>query len=141
MRRWIGCGMALIGLIMSGATLAGPDPAPKDAHLYIIWPNDGETIKGPFWCRFGLRNMGVAPAGVKKENTGHHHLLIDVDEKLNPDEPIPSDRRHLHFGGGQTEARIELPPGKHTLQLVLGDDEHRPHDSPVVSKKISVTVR
>jgi hypothetical protein len=119
---------------------AAQTPAPADAYLYIIWPGDGQRIKGAFWCRFGLRNMGVTRAGDTTPNTGHHHLLIDVDEPLNPNEPIPSDRNHLHFGVGQTEARVDLPPGPHTLQLVLGDAEHKPFKPPVVSKKIRITV-
>lgn len=113
---------------------------PPGAYLYIIWPNDGEHIKGAFWCRFGLRNMGVSRAGDTNPMVGHHHLFIDVDEPLNPDEPIPQDKKHLHFGVGQTEARIDLPPGKHTLQLVLGDAEHIPFDPPLVSKKITIYV-
>ncbi len=113
---------------------------PPDAHLYIIWPNDGARIKGAFWVRFGLRNMGVTRAGDTTPNVGHHHLLVDVDKPFDPNEPLPSDKNHMHFGGGQTEARVELPPGPHTLQLVLGDAEHRPFKPPVVSKKIRVTV-
>jgi hypothetical protein len=120
--------------------LAGPTPASKDAYLYIIWPNDGEKIKGAFWCRFGLRNMGVTRAGDKTPGVGHHHLFIDVDEKLDPNEPIPQDKKHLHFGAGQTEVRLELPPGPHTLQLVLGDADHIPFNPPLVSKKIHITV-
>jgi hypothetical protein len=118
-----------------------PTPAPKDAYLYIIWPNNNESVKGGFWCRFGLRNMGIARAGDTTPNAGHHHLLVDVDEALKPGDTIPSDKNHLHFGAGQSEARLELPRGKHTLQLVLGDAEHRVFDPPIVSKKISVTVR
>lgn len=116
-------------------------PAPKNAELYIIWPPDNAVIKGgKFWLRMGLRNMGVSPKGVDKPNVGHHHLLIDTE--LPPlDQQIPSDRNHLHFGAGETEARIELPPGKHTLQLLLGDKDHVPHDPPVYSKKITITVR
>jgi hypothetical protein len=121
--------------------LAQGTPAPKDAYLYFVWPQDGTIIKGAFWCRFGLRNMGVTQAGSNFQNSGHHHLLVDVNEPLDPKEPIPQDKAHLHFGGGQTEARIELPPGKHTLQLVLGDAKHYPFDPPVVSKKITITVR
>jgi hypothetical protein len=116
-------------------------PAPKDAVLYFIWPHDGAVIKGAFWCRFGLRNMGVTHAGDNFANSGHHHLFIDVKEPLNPDEPIPQNKSHLHYGAGQTEARIELPPGKHTLQLVLGDAKHYPFNPPVVSKKITVTIK
>jgi hypothetical protein len=118
----------------------GLTAAPPNAYLYIGWPNDGETVKSPFKVWFGLRNMGVAPAGVTKANTGHHHLLIDAD--LPPlEEPIPNNRQHLHFGGGQTETVVDLPPGKHTLQLLIGDAEHIPFDPPVMSKKITVTVK
>ncbi len=106
-----------------------------------MWPQNGTVIKGGFWCRFGLRNMGVTHAGDTYPNSGHHHLLVDVNEPLDPNEPIPQDKSHLHFGAGQTEARIELPPGKHTLQLVLGDAGHYPFDPPVVSQKITITVR
>jgi|tagenome__1003787_1003787.scaffolds.fasta_scaffold20718199_2 hypothetical protein len=115
--------------------------APKDARAYIIWPPNGAVINGgKFWVRMGLQNFGVAPAGIRRDNTGHHHLIIDRD--LPPlDEPIPNDKNHLHFGGGQTEARIELPPGTHTLQMLIGDAEHIPHDPPVTSPKITITVR
>ncbi len=115
-------------------------PGRKDAYVYIGWPNNGETVRSPFKVWFGMRNFGVAPAGVTKEGTGHHHLLVDVDLK-NFDEPIPNDKKHLHFGKGQTETVLELPPGKHTLQLVLGDADHVPHDPPIMSKKITITVR
>ncbi|WP_284420371.1 MULTISPECIES: DUF4399 domain-containing protein [unclassified Bradyrhizobium] len=114
--------------------------APKDAYLYFISPSDGDTVKSPFWCRFGLRNMGVTHAGDSFSNTGHHHLLIDSDEPISPGEPIPQDRKHQHYGGGETEALIELPPGKHTLQLVMGDGMHFNFDPPLVSKKITITV-
>jgi len=120
--------------------LAAATPAPSDAVLYIIWPQDGAKIKGAFWCRFGLRNMGVTHAGDATPNAGHHHLLIDVNEPLDPNGPIPQDKNHLHFGAGQTEARVDLPPGKHTLQLVLGDANHVPFNPPLVSKKITITV-
>ena len=130
------------------AAAANPAPAPKasrtpgrkDVHLYIGWPNNGETVKSPFKVWFGMRNFGVAPAGVTKEGTGHHHLLVDSDLKTF-DEPIPNDKKHLHFGKGQTETVLELPPGKHTLQLVLGDADHVPFDPPIMSKKITITVR
>jgi hypothetical protein len=115
-------------------------PAPEGATAYIIWPSNGAVIRGgKFWLRMGLSGAGVCPAGIDRPHTGHHHLLVDVD--LPPlDEPIPNDKNHLHFGGGQTEVRIELPPGKHTLQLLLGDADHVPHDPPVMSKKITITV-
>ena len=115
--------------------------SPPGAEAYIIWPPDGATIPtGKFWVRMGLRNMGVCPKGINRPNVGHHHVLVDTD--LPPlDQPIPSDRNHLHFGAGETEARIELPPGKHTLQLLMGDYNHVPHDPPVYSKKITITVK
>jgi hypothetical protein len=116
-------------------------PAGKDTLLYFVWPQNGATIKGGFWCRFGLRNMGVIHAGDDFQNSGHHHLLIDVNEPLDVNEPIPADKSHLHFGAGQTEARIELPPGKHTLQLVLGDAKHYPFDLPLVSEKITISIK
>ncbi len=113
---------------------------PPDAKVYIIWPADGQVIYGgKLWVRMGLSNAGVAPAGLNIPNTGHHHLLIDTD--LPPfDQPIPNDRHHLHFGAGQTEARIELPPGKHTLQLLFADGQHMPHDPPLYSQKITIIV-
>ena len=123
------------------ATPAAPrSPAPKDAYVYIGWPLDGATVGTKFKIWFGTRNFGIAPAGVDKPNTGHHHLLIDVD--LPPlDQPIPNDHNHLHFGLGQTEAEVELPPGKHTLQLLVGDANHVPHNPPVMSKRITIYVR
>jgi Domain of unknown function (DUF4399) len=126
--------------LLPGAAHAQETPAPPDASLYFISPSDGAVIKGPFWCRFGLRNMGVTHAGDDYPNSGHHHLLIDVDEPLEPTEPIPHDRRHHHFAAGQTEALLELAPGKHTLQLVLGDANHFPFKPPVISKKITVLI-
>jgi hypothetical protein len=129
-------------LLPASAALAGSTPAPENAQVYFIWPGDGTVIHGgKFWVRMGLRNMGVAPRGTAVPNTGHHHLLIDTDLPTNMDEQIPNDRNHLHFGAGETEARVELPPGKHTLQLLLGDKDHIPHKPPVSSKKITVTVQ
>ena len=121
-------------------TDSGKSPAPDNAFLYIAQPYDGEIIPGgQVAIRFGLRNMGVAPAGVTKQFTGHHHLLVDTG--LPPlDEPIPSDDNHIHFGRGQTEYLLQLPPGDHTLQLLLGDHDHVPHDPPVMSKQITITV-
>jgi hypothetical protein len=127
-------------LLVPAAAMAGKSSAPNDAYLYIIWPQDGMRIKGAFWCRFGLRNMGVTHAGDSTANMGHHHLFIDAEEPLDIDQAIPQDKKHLHFGAGQTEARIDLPPGPHTLQLVLGDADHVPFNPPVVSKKIRIVV-
>jgi hypothetical protein len=114
--------------------------AVDDAKLYIISPLDGETVSSPVKIVFGLKGMGIAPAGIKFNNTGHHHLLIDVAELPDVNSPIPSDDNHKHFGKGQTEAVIELQPGEHTLQLMLGDHMHIPHDPVVVSKKIKINV-
>lgn len=118
----------------------GPTAAPEDAFAYIIWPSDGEVIPGgEFLVLFGLHGMGVAPAGVAKEFTGHHHLLVDTD--LPPlNEEIPNDDNHIHFGRGQTEYLIQLPKGTHTLQLLLGDKDHVPHTPPVMSEKITIRV-
>jgi hypothetical protein len=110
-----------------------------NAKVYFVYPTDGSYISPTPVIRFGLINMGVAPAGIEKANTGHHHLLVDAP--LPPfDQPVPTDFNHLHFGAGQTEAQITLPPGEHTLQLLLGDENHVPHDPPVYSKPIKVTV-
>jgi hypothetical protein len=113
--------------------------SPPNAKVYFVYPRDHSYVSRTPVIRFGLVNMGVAPAGVEKANTGHHHLLVDVP--LPPfDEPIPNDFDHLHFGAGQTEAQIMLPLGVHTLQLLLGDENHVPHNPPVYSKPIAVTV-
>lgn len=110
------------------------------AELYIISPTAGETLRSPVTVRFGLRAMGVAPAGVEKADTGHHHLVIDA-ELPSLRVPLPADEHNRHFGGGQTEVDLELTPGKHTLQLILGDFRHIPHDPPLVSKRVEITVR
>jgi hypothetical protein len=122
------------------AAAAGRQPSPPDAAVYFIYPSNGETIYPNSTIRFGLRNMGVAPAGVAKPNTGHHHLMIDVDTPPL-DQPLPSDLNHIHFGNGQTERKITLSPGEHTLQLILADDHHVPHDPPVISERIKVFVK
>jgi hypothetical protein len=128
-------------MAFSFAAHAQGTPAPPNAVLYFIWPHDGATIRGSFWARFGLRNMGVTHAGDDFANSGHHHLLVDVNEPLDVNEPIPQDKSHLHFGAGQTDTRLELPPGKHTLQLVLGDAKHYPFKPPVVSTKVTVLIK
>ena len=108
--------------------------------VYFINIKDGDVLKSPFLIQFGLRGKGVAPAGVDVTNTGHHHLLINVDE-VNYNLPIPSSDQHLHFGLGQTETNLELPSGKHSLQLVLGDKYHIPHKPPLMSEKIQIIVK
>ncbi len=124
-------------LIPTAATAA--DSSGTGAEVYIISPADGETVQNPVLIRFGLKNMGVAPAGSDKANTGHHHLLIDTGLPAM-DLPIAKDDRHRHFGGGQTETSIELTPGRHTLQLLLGDARHIPHKPPLYSRRITITV-
>ncbi len=114
--------------------------SPKGAKAYIVSPKDGKTVGPKVLVRFGLKGMGIAPAGIQFPNTGHHHLLIDVAEMPDMSIPLPANDNIKHFGGGQTEAMIELTPGKHTLQLVLGDHLHIPHNPPVVSEKITITV-
>jgi len=139
--------MRAAAALLAAFVLAGPisasaeTPSPPGAKVYFINLKDGQDVTSPFLVQFGLSGMGVAPAGVDKPNTGHHHLLID--STLSGDalkQPIPMDDTHRHFGAGQTEAMISLPPGKHTLQLVLGDWTHIPHVPPVMSNVIKVTV-
>jgi len=113
-------------------------PAPEGAKAYIIAPQDGDRVPQTFVVRFGLSGMGVAPAGADLPNTGHHHLLVDMDELPPLDQPIGADV--LHFGGGQTETELTLEPGEHTLQILLGDKNHVPHDPPILSDKITVIV-
>jgi hypothetical protein len=112
---------------------------PADARLYFISPEAGATVQNPVVVRFGLSGMGVAPAGVPSPNTGHHHLVIDA-ELPQPGAPVPADANHVHFGKGQTETTLELTPGEHTLQLLLGDHGHVPHDPPLTSERITITV-
>lgn len=115
-------------------------PATEGAKVYIISPENGATISTPVKVLFGLSGMGVAPAGVDKEKTGHHHLIIDGGDAM-PAKGMPMGTNVKHFGGGQTEAEIELTPGEHTLQLELGDKNHVPFEPPIVSEKISITVK
>ena len=98
-------------------------------------------MSSPVTVHFGLSGMGVAPAGIEKKNTGHHHLLVDLDQSPAMGMPVPTDDRHRHFGGGQTEVTLDLPPGEHSLQLLLGDHNHIPHDPPVMSETITITVQ
>lgn len=140
--------LSLAALLLVPLALAGPGalaadlpatPAPEGAKVYIISPGDGALVPQTFTVRFGLKAMGVAPAGVANPKAGHHHLLIDKAELPPPGLPMSQDVKH--FGGGQTEAEITLPPGPHTLQLIMGDMNHVPFDPPVVSEKITVQVQ
>ena len=133
-----------ISLLAAGAPMADSgiprSGRPDDARVYFITPTAGETVTSPVVVRFGLYEMGVAPAGVVKVGTGHHHLIVDA-ELPPPDLPIPATDHYRHFGKGQTEVSLELTPGEHTLQLLLADHIHVPHDPPVVSARISITVK
>jgi hypothetical protein len=115
--------------------------SPANASVYFITPVDGQTVSSTFTIKFGLNGMGVSPAGIEKKNTGHHHILIDTDTLPNMLAPVPATDKIKHFGGGQTETQLTLSPGKHTLQLVLGNHHHIPHNMPVISKKITVIVK
>ncbi len=138
MKTWI----AGVALLSSGLALAADrSSAPEDAYAYIISPAHGETVSSPVLVRFGLSGVGVAPAGVERSHTGHHHLLIDMDELPPANEPMPASDKLIHFGAGQTEALVELKPGTHKLQLVLGNHQHVMHKPVVKSKAIIITVR
>jgi Domain of unknown function (DUF4399) len=115
-------------------------PAPPGAEVYLISPKDGAKVHNPVLVQFGLKGMGIAPAGVKFDNSGHHHLLIDTDPPADLGLPLPATDKIVHFGKGQTETTLTLAPGKHTLQLLLGDMNHIPHQPPVISRKITITV-
>ncbi|HET7611748.1 MAG TPA: DUF4399 domain-containing protein [Rhodanobacteraceae bacterium] len=136
--------IATVLAALATAAVAAPGAplrkAPADARAYIISPADGARVGREVTVRFGLAGMGVAPAGVDREHTGHHHLLVDVATLPPAGQPIPNDEHHRHFGGGQTETVLQLAPGTHTLQLELGDASHIPFDPPVVSKKITIHV-
>lgn len=127
---------------LAGAEGLARTPAPEGVAVYFISPEDGATVTSPVTVQFGLQGMGIAPAGVEQEGTGHHHLLIDVDSSNMPamDMPLPTSDHVVHFGGGQTETTIELEPGEHTLQLLLGDHRHVPHAPAVLSERITITV-
>ena len=133
---------ALAGLLMGASMLAtAATPAPKGAEVSIVSPADGATIPQTVVVKFADENISLAPAGDATKNTGHHHLLIDVDQLPAAGAPIPNDANHVHFGKAQTQAEIKLTPGKHTLQLELGDSGHMPFDPPIVSEKITVNVK
>ncbi|MEX0345319.1 MAG: DUF4399 domain-containing protein [Rhizobiaceae bacterium] len=141
--------LALALMITCAGSLAhaGETPAPDGAGVYFVNLEDGDTVKGPVKVVFGLTGMGVAPAGTEKENTGHHHLFVDrpaigmgEDGEDEFDFNIPADENHIHFGAGQTETTLDLAPGKHTLQMVLADKDHIPHNPPIFSDVITITV-
>jgi hypothetical protein len=127
--------------LIAQAAFADRTPSPAGAEVYFIAPRNGAKLHGPVIVKFGLKGMGVAPAGVKFDNTGHHHLLIDTDESsLDLNAPLPASDKVVHFGKGQTETQVTLAPGKHTLELLFADYTHTPFDPVVHSKKITITV-
>lgn len=150
--RFVATGLTLclvggLAMVLSGASSAGETPSAPGASVYMVNVEDGATLAGPVKVVFGLSGMGVAPAGTEAENTGHHHMLVNrapwgegPDDAEYNEVGLPSDENHLHYGKGQTEAIYDLPPGTHTLQLVLGDLFHVPHNPPVVSEQITITV-
>jgi hypothetical protein len=143
---------ALIALLVGGGAYASDHthahgghseriPAPEGARVFFISPADGDTVSSPVTFLFGAERIGIAPAGVEFPNTGHHHLLINVAlDEIDFDADIPADERHRHFGGGQTMVTLDLPAGTHTFMLLMGDDLHVPHDPPLMSEIITVTV-
>ena len=132
---------AALALVATVAGALDRTPSPAGAEVYIISPKDGAKVSSPVLVQFGLKGMGIAPAGIKFDNTGHHHLLIDTDPPPDLSQPLPASDKVIHFGKGQTETSLTLAPGKHTLQLVVGDESHIPHNPPLVSKKITITVQ
>ena len=138
---FLACAIALTLLTGLAVAQVTKTKAPDNASVYFVSPKDGETVSSPFTVRFGLKGMGVAPAGVTQPNTGHHHLLIDMATPPDFNAALPVTDNIKHFGGGQTETELTLPAGKHTLQLVLGDALHIPHEKPIVSQKITITVK
>jgi Domain of unknown function (DUF4399) len=130
----------LLALACSAAAIADQTAAPAGAAVYIVKPVAGARVKSPVTVVFGLTGMGIAPAGVKFDNTGHHHLLIDTELPSDLTQPLPVSDNIRHFGKGQTEATLDLPPGKHTLQLLFADFTHTPFTPNVTSKKITITV-
>jgi hypothetical protein len=129
------------GLFATLTLAQDPTPSAPGAQVYIIAPRDGAKIHGPITVQFGLKGMGVAPAGVQFDNTGHHHLLVDTDwSELKLDAPLPASDKIIHFGKGQTETTFTLPPGKHTLEMFFADYRHMALNPPLYSKKITITV-
>ena len=137
------CLTLLAALLLATAAVWSQErtASPAGAEVYFVGLKDGAKVKSPLTLHFGLKGMGIAPAGIKFDNTGHHHLLVDTDLPADLGQPLPAiDNKIIHFGKGQTETTLTLAPGKHTLQLVLGDATHTPHNPPVVSKKITIDV-
>jgi hypothetical protein len=138
-RLFLALGLTLLMALAGAQERTAPA---ANAEVYFISPSNGATVQGPVTVRFGLKGMGIAPAGVKFDNTGHHHLLIDTDfSELKLDAPLPATDKIMHFGKGQTETTLTLPPGKHTLEIVFADYLHNSFDPALHSKKITITVK
>ena len=136
----IAAALALVGSV-TAAQAQDRTPSPAGAKVFIISPKNGATVASPVTVKFGVKGMAVVPAGTKQDNSGHHHLLIDTDVPSDLSQPLPSvPDKVVHFGKGQTETTLTLPPGKHTLQLVFADANHIPHNPAVISRKITITV-
>ncbi len=136
--------VAALGICMVAAFAMAADrmAPPAGAEVYFIAPQNGAKLHSPVTVKFGLKGLGIAPAGVKFDNTGHHHLLVDTDaSELKLDAPMPATDKIVHFGKGQTETTLTLAPGKHTLQLIFADYLHQSFDPPLTSKKITITVQ
>jgi Domain of unknown function (DUF4399) len=135
---------AIAAALILAATVAAAQertPSPPGAKVFIISPKNAATVSNPVVVKFGIKGMTLAPAGTHEPNTGHHHLLIDTDPPADLSKPLPATDKIVHFGKAQTETTLTLPPGKHTLQLLFADQSHVPHDPPVISKKITITVQ
>ena len=140
-RRTVGLAAAVMMLVAAGAF--GHTP-PDHARVFFVGIENGQIVESPFKVRFGIEGFGIVPAGTKdksRHDSGHHHLLVNVDTLPDMDAPIPRDSRHLHFDAGETEAVLDLRSGRHTLQLLLGDEEHEPQDPPLISERITVIVK
>ena len=143
MRSLITLALSLIAPLAAASLALAQErtPSAPGAEVYIISPKDGAVVHNPVLVQFGLKGMGIAPAGIKYDNSGHHHLLIDTDPPADQSAPLPATEKIVHFGKGQTETTLTLSPGKHTLQLLLADLNHIPHSPPLLSKKITITVK
>jgi len=133
--------VSIVASVIFPALALAQTPAGQGAQVYIIAPANGATVKGPVVVQFGLKGMGVAPAGIEFPDTGHHHVVVDRELPPLTDYLPTDDPKIVHFGKGQTETTLKLEPGTHTLQLVFADQDHRPHVPPVVSEKITITVQ
>ena len=136
--------LAVILISLLATSLAVAHTPPEHAKVYFIGLKDGAVVKSPIKVQFGIKGFGITPAGTKgkeRHTGGHHHLLVDVEQLPDLSEPVPRDAHHMHFDQGETGTMLELPPGKHTLQLLLGDEEHEPQDPPLISEKIMITVQ